>query len=161
MLDRLKELQVTRHRYGSGKELRAALSDPALRAEIAALSRRYLHRTVTGCGDCYMDAYFALLALDTDRIMEKEQCKFALKAGVLLSDCVNYDVSLNMTNANISDSLALYHLSTNPNCRGKFSRLPENVDEMIEEYRATGKETGTDTAPKRKRRKPKIQDGAL
>ena len=80
---------------------------------------------------------------------------------MLLSDCVNFDVSLNMTNANISDSLALYHLSTNPNCRGKFSRLPENVDEMIEEYRARGKETGTDTAPKRKRRKPKTQDGAL
>lgn len=65
----------------------------------------------------------------------KKICSFWLLAGVLLQDSVNFDNDLLCSNANITDELALYHLSTNPNCRALFQELPENVDELIEKYK--------------------------
>ena len=70
----------------------------------------------------------------------KKVLKFWLLAGALLQDCINQDIDLCCSNANITDDLALYHLKTNPNCRDQFQELPENVDELIEAYVIPGTE---------------------
>ena len=66
--------------------------------------------------------------------MQKEECKFKLRGGKLLLDAVNGDVSKAMTQANISDELALYHLKTNPYCEEYFEELPANWKEMVENF---------------------------
>lgn len=66
--------------------------------------------------------------------MSKIECQFELKRGKLLRDVVNQDVSKNMTQFNISNELALYHLKTNPGCCNFFSQLPEDLDAQLEGF---------------------------
>lgn len=132
MIKRLKILKEKRGQFANGSELLAAIKNSQeLREEIGALSLFFLGREVSGCNNCYMDAFFELLHLNEQQIMDKANTHFHLRAGVLLRDVVNFDATKNMTNANISDSLALYHLRTNPSCRELFDELPNNVDELI------------------------------
>lgn len=134
MLERLLTLQSKREQYPDGGALLTAVkTDAALRAEIEALAEHFLGRKVSGCSNCYMDAYIELIHLSKQQIMAKENTHFHLKAGVLLHDVVNYEVKKNMTNANLTDELALYHLRTNPSCRELFDKLPDNIDELLAE----------------------------
>lgn len=52
----------------------------------------------------------------------------------MLLDAVNGDVSKAMTQANISDELALYHLKTNPYCEEYFEELPADWKEQVEAF---------------------------
>lgn len=63
--------------------------------------------------------------------MERIEREYELKDGVLIRDMRTFDYSKNMTNANLTEELALFHLCTNPACRGKFKRLPEDIDKRI------------------------------
>ena len=133
MIERLKKLQATRGQFANHSELSRCLkSDDSLRREIDALSRAFLNKKVSGCSNCYTDAYFELITLSIDKAMGKSI--FELKRGKLLRDVVNFDVSKNMTQANITDDLALYHLSTNPGCAKFFAVLPDNWEELVEAY---------------------------
>ncbi|MEI7503709.1 MAG: hypothetical protein WCJ61_10535 [Paludibacter sp.] len=78
----------------------------------------------------------------------KKLCQFLLLAGALLQDIVNWDNDLLCSNANITDDLALYHLKTNPNCRELFQELPENVDELIEDFVLPGEKKSEDESQK-------------
>ena len=132
MISRLIALQQGKGKFANGGELSKALKeDNALRQEIEVLTRHFLGRQVTGCINCYTDAYFELLTLSKEKAMEKMETQFALRAGVLLRDVVAQDSSKNMSNANMSNDLALYHLRTNPDCRKFFTKLPDNIDEML------------------------------
>ena len=108
--------------------------DGELQREISELARHYLGREVRGCNNCYSDALFELLTLNIERAMQKEECKFKLRGGKLLLDAVNGDVSKAMTQANISDELALYHLKTNPYCEEYFEELPADWKEQVEAF---------------------------
>ena len=133
MIQRLKTLQAKKAQYPNGRVLMQSLkTDLVLRKEIETLSKQFLDKTVKGCSNCYYDAYLELISLSVDKIMNKQQCRFEIRRGVLLRDVVNLDISKNMTQANITDELALYHLKTNPKCAEKFSRLPENWKELVE-----------------------------
>lgn len=67
--------------------------------------------------------------------MECKPLEYLLPAGALLYDVVNMDSARAMSNANIREELALYHLATNPGCEKQFSRLPEDWKERVEVYK--------------------------
>jgi hypothetical protein len=54
----------------------------------------------------------------------KPECQFQLKRDKLLHDVINLDFRLTLTQGNISNERALYHLKTNPGCAECFVRLP-------------------------------------
>lgn len=128
-------IQALRPLFNDGRSLHERLQqDGELQREISELARHYLGREVRGCSNCYSDALFELLTLNIEKAMQKEECKFKLRGGKLLLDAVNGDVSKAMTQANISDELALYHLKTNPYCEEYFEELPADWKEMVEAF---------------------------
>lgn len=146
-INRLRKLKEGRAMYPNGASLDLSLrNDKALRAEIEFLAFALLDRKVQGCLNCYTDAYFELINFDEKMAMEKTTCIFHLKHGVLLKD-INGDKAKMMSNHNISNELALYHLQTNPNCKRFFDR-PSNIDAVIEEMTAPKVEV-TERVPKR------------
>lgn len=135
MIERLLLFQQSKSLFTTGESLQeACTNDVDLKKEIESLALYFFKRTVSGCRNCYMDAYLELINLNTDKIMTQEESKFKLRHGVLLRDTVNHDISLNATVHNLTDELALYHLSTNPDSREYFEELPDNVDELVEKY---------------------------
>ena len=131
----MRAIQALRPLFNDGRSLHERVKqDGELQREISELARHYLGREVRGCSNCYSDALFELLTLNIERAMQKEECKFKLRGGKLLLDAVNGDVSKAMTQANISDELALYHLKTNPFCEEYFEELPANWKEMVEAF---------------------------
>ena len=67
--------------------------------------------------------------------MEIKPIEYQLQASALLPDVVNMDGAKAMSNANISEELALYHLATNPVCEERFIRLPHDWKDRVEAYR--------------------------
>ena len=135
MIESLIILQETKGQFAGMSELSLALkSDLALRSRIETLSRIYLHRTVSGCNNCYCDAYLELIHLNIDKAMAQENSKFKLKAGALLRDVVNFDISKNATQHNLTDELALYHLKTHPEYADLFEKLPKSWQKMAEKF---------------------------
>ena len=129
-IDRLVELQRNRKRHIYGSALDFALrNDNVLRGEIDFLAEKFLNKKIAGCINCYTDAYFELLTLDKKMAIEKQKCVFRLRAGALIKD-VNGDRSKMMSNHNITNELALYHLRTNPHCRRFFDK-PDDLDAAI------------------------------
>ena len=131
----MRAIQALRPLFNDGRSLHERVQqDGELQREISELARHYLGREVRGCTNCYSDALFELLTLNIERAMQKEECKFKLRGGKLLLDAVNGDVSKAMTQANISDELALYHLKTNPYCEEYFEELPTDWKEQVEAF---------------------------
>lgn len=134
MIERLRAIQALRPLFNDGRSLHQRVQqDGELQREISELARHYLGREVRGCSNCYSDALFELLTLNIEKAMQKEECKFKLRGGKLLLDAVG-DVSKAMTQANISDELALYHLKTNPYCEEYFEELPTDWKEQVEAF---------------------------
>jgi hypothetical protein len=138
MLERLNALKSRKHLRPSDL-IEALKRDSGLRNEVNSLSRYFLGRSVSGCSNCFFDAYMELVNLKN---ME-EKTKFKLRRGVVLYDPVNLDAGKMLTSANCTDELALYHLKFNPNCRKHFHELPDDVEELIKSY-----QTGTPTTKK-------------
>ena len=131
MHDRLQSLRAKAKAYTRPSDLTAALErDSGLRNEISSLSRYFLKRSVSGCGNCYFDACMELIHLKN--YMET---RFKLLRGVVLYDPIALDAGKILTAANCTEELALYHLKFNPSCRKHFYELPEDVDELIKNYR--------------------------
>ena len=122
LIERLENLKSTRKQFGKGAELFSFIqTNVQFKNEIVSLSKHFLHRTVGigGCSNCVYDAYFELINLK-DLPMETN---YRLRAGVILRD-VNGDSSKMMSNANITDDLAQYHLESNPKCAKFFEKMP-------------------------------------
>lgn len=147
MKDRLQQLRDLKI---SSSDLRQRIeNDSSFRKEIEELSMYFLGDKPHGCGNCYFDYFFKLRS---KTIMDKSS-NFELRAGVLLHDPVNRDISKILTRHNLTDELALYHLVHNPECRIYFSKLPENIDELIEN------QSRDDTAQPKKPKFAKRQKG--
>lgn len=135
MIQRLIKFQANKGQFANGSELfNACKSDKNLRSEIETLSKYFLNRSVSGCQNCYMDAYIELSNLNIQKVMEKQKCDFKLRAGALLRDVAGRDPKKNCTNANITNELALHHLKTNPGCRKYFEKVPEDLSERLKSY---------------------------
>ena len=129
----MKEILSFRDKYGklTRQELREKIKhEHAFRQE---LERLYVRATGLklnkSCSDCWMDAYIVLMTIKQITTMQEKN--FELKAGALLIDVVNHDNAKLCTRHNLTDELALYHLKTNPACRKKFSKLPDNIEELL------------------------------
>jgi hypothetical protein len=128
MIERLNILKSKK--FSDATQLRNALkNDTALRHEVEVLTKRFLGRSVSGCGNCFFDAYMELI-----NIKNMEETKFQVKRGAVIYDPVNQDAGKILTFSNCTDELALYHLKHNPGCKKYFAVLPENIDELLEEY---------------------------
>lgn len=122
-------LRSYRDKYSSSASLmQACKEDAELISLIKTLSKRYLNRNVTGCSNCIMDAYLELITLKNETIMEKDNCLFSLKAGVLLGQD---DIDNICSNANITNDLAIYHLNKRPDNIRFFSKFPENWTNLL------------------------------
>jgi hypothetical protein len=123
-----KRLEILKSKkYPAASELRNALkSNSELRQEIETLTKHFLGRSVSGCGNCHFDAYMDLINLK-----KMNETKFKVKHGAVLYDPVNQDLNKVLTANNCTDELAIYHLKHNPGSRKYFSVLSENVDELI------------------------------
>ena len=129
----MKEILSFRDKYGklTRQELREKIKhEHAFRQE---LERLYVRATGLklnkSCSDCWMDAYIVLMTIKQITTMQEKN--FELKAVALLIDVVNHDNAKLCTRHNLTDELALYHLKTNPACRKKFSKLPDNIEELL------------------------------
>ena len=135
MIERLIKLQENRKQFANDSELFSYLeTDYDFRSTIESLGIAFLHRTVSGCINCHCDAYHELMNLNIEKVMEQENSKFKLKAGALLRDVVNFDVSKNATQHNLTDELALYHLKTHPEYAALFEKLPKSWQKMAEKF---------------------------
>ena len=105
-------------------------SDVGFRAEIAALTLRFLHRKIGNCNNRYFEECRNLNLLTQNRIMKQEACKYQLKSGALLID--PDDPTKNCTKFNLTNELAEYHLRRNPNCARLFAFIPpkEEVEQV-------------------------------
>lgn len=130
-IDRLKALQ-TDTGFPSAGELYARLeTDEELRNEIRFLAKTFIKQEVGNCTNCLIDSYVLLKKLDINKAMKQETSQFALKAGVVLSQGAPQDKW--MTNRNCTDELATYWIKKDPSCLKFFSKVPDNINALIEE----------------------------
>jgi len=72
MIEKLKTFQTKRTRYSNIHELAQSLiADENLKRELEELSRVFLHKTVSGCKNCYHDAYIQLMNLKIEDALKK------------------------------------------------------------------------------------------
>lgn len=101
--------------------------------QVRTLAREFLGKEVTGCGFCLLSAHFELIKLDMATIKNKTS-EYQVLAGVVLHDPVNKDFSKILTAANVTESLALYHIAHNPRALQYFSRVPEDLQARLQKY---------------------------
>lgn len=132
--ERVERLKEQVGHFANARLLTNELSkNSELRNEIRSLYALIYGRQLTGCINCITDAVFEIL--NKKNIMELKPKEYLLPAGALLHDVVNMDSAKAMSNANISEELALYHLATNPGCEARFIRLPEDWKQRVEAYK--------------------------
>ncbi|MDH6354492.1 hypothetical protein M2132_000820 [Dysgonomonas sp. PH5-45] len=83
----------------------------------------------TSCGRCYNDAFIEMYTTLKKHGL-RPMSKFRLCNGVVLQSARFKEI---VTNANMTDQIALLWLKDNPHRIGLFSRYPENWKELIEQ----------------------------
>lgn len=140
MIERLKAIQDTYNglsKEGKDRYIRSFDTDSHLQEEVRVLAKHFLNRTIKGCSWCALGAFLDLLRLNQKDMEQKENSNklgFQLLAGTLLHDPINKDFSKILTPQSLTDELALYHLALNPRAKEYFSRMPANVDELVDDY---------------------------
>lgn len=135
----------------------ANLTENSQRAkELRELGEYFLHKKIGGCKLCLLSAFFELQTLTPQKLntMNREnKLGFRLLAGALLHDPLNLSIDKLLTNNNMSDELALYHLSVNPKAIEFFASYPPNVEELVSDYIARNSDgalRGADTVRTRR-----------
>lgn len=108
--------------------------------EIRALYKAYFHRDISGCGWCLLSGHLELIKLKPTITMQAE---YKLKAGTVLHDPINKDVSKMLTPLRLTEELALYHLAFNPRAVRFFTQIPPDINERIARFLS---ECGSDLA---------------
>lgn len=126
--ERLIALQESKSKYLNGQDLLSSLkADSTLMREVRYLTKVYLHRALTGCSSCAMDAYIELIHIKpTDYDMEEKL--YEMKAGALLYD---RSTDEHYSNFNITDEVAERLLKAQPLHIAKFRKFPEDWEERI------------------------------
>ena len=107
----------------------------------------YRKKLNKSCGDCWFDAYVVLMNTNPEKAKTMKEKLFDLRAGAVLIDVVKRDPAKTVTHHNITDELALYHLSTNPSYIKYFSIYPDNWAELVMEYSQPKKTQESATKP--------------
>ncbi len=143
LAERIEQLRKQVEHFGNARLLTNELSRNAeLKNEVRSLYSIIFGKQLTGCLNCIVDAVFEIL--NKKDIMTNKPLEYLLPAGALLHDVVNMDSAKAMSNANISEELALYHLATNQGCEARFIRLPEDWKRRVEAYKQRGQQEQTE-----------------
>lgn len=98
---------------------------------IESLYFQLFNKPLNGCGSCLADGLATLLHYSRKNIKAIMNCRFKLKAGVLLADPFN---ALPMvTSGNLTDELAIAYLKANPARISMFSEVPNDLDELLKD----------------------------
>ena len=92
------------------------------------------------CSECWVDAYVLLMKAELERFGGEAERKFDLRAGALLLDIKGGDSTKMCTRVNLTDELALFHLSANPKNIEYFSKYPKNWKLLVANYAKKQKE---------------------
>lgn len=99
--------------------------------ELRKLYKFYFNQDFGGCGNCIVDATAKILGIDLNsELANKKEISFQLYAGALLQDVVNFDSSKSVSNYNLTEDNAWWHLNQSPSKLSEFVTLPENFDEL-------------------------------
>jgi hypothetical protein len=123
---------IAERKFEISKQLHLALkNDSEFKNSIKTLSEKFLGRQVQGCSNCLEDAYWELIQMYKKNNGMEKTVKYKIRAGALIYDVINKDASKVMTQANITDELAEYHLLTNKLARKYFENLPIDIDTQL------------------------------
>lgn len=124
--ERLIALQESKSKYLNGQDLLSSLkADSELMREVRYLTKVYLHRTLTGCSSCAMDAYIELIHIKPTDNMEKQ---YELNAGALLYDRATDN---HYSNFNLTDEVAEALLKAQPLHIKHFRKFPEDWEKRV------------------------------
>lgn len=108
-------------------ELRTTREEAArIKAAFRVVFKREVRET---CGNCIGDALVQLRALykqDKEQMKKQCECRYALKAGVLIR--LNYGDAEFYSNANLTDEVAEAYIAADPSRRAQFQKLPEDAE---------------------------------
>ena len=142
---RIEEFKTPRQRS------KILASDAKLKAEVKSVYKGLFNKELTGCVDCLADGLFEILNLNGKRMTQLIERRFWLKAGAVIHD-KNFNAEKMMSNVNITDELALYHLSRNPDCAKHFRIIPDNWRELISESENKTATSGTPKEPAQRKK---------
>ena len=91
-----------------------------------------------GCSTCYYEAYHEIINFDKNKLMEKLNCKYKLKVGVLLRTFGKPEMDCNYKT--ITDVKAEFHLNNDPFKIAYFESMP---DEKRKYYESKCKDLAT------------------
>ena len=105
--------------------------------EAARISAAYLQifkkQVVRTCGNCLGDALAELTALyrkNPERMEEQNNCKYQLRAGMLIR--LNFGDNVYYSNANLTDKVAEEYIMAKPSRLSDFEKYPESIVKKIE-----------------------------
>lgn len=134
MLEALISLKEKSGQFQTGSALYFYIKDNSeIRNILFELSRSLLEIKLGSCDSCYMDAYIKLAKMDMDSAINKLNCEYKLKDGVLLHLNGKPISKYNLTNELAKEYLTLY-----PEDADKFSIIPEDKP-VIQEKKKVGR----------------------
>jgi hypothetical protein len=114
----------------TGDELYEYSTRADIKKLITDIYFRLLAKKPKGCNNCWADAMIEIINISKKIIMDKLSCDYAVRAGYLARDRFG-DAAKNMTQHNITNELAEYHLATNPGIDKYFTRLPDDWQDRV------------------------------
>ena len=81
------------------------------------------------CSNCWFDAFILIMRTNLEKLKAMQEKQFDLRAGVVLVD-PHGDPAKTVTQRNLTDELALYHLRVNPSCIKWFCIYPKNWEQL-------------------------------
>lgn len=157
MLDLFRKITNKKGDFGGITELLSFIkNNPQFRADIETVYYQIRHRRLRGCSNCIADAFIELCTLKEEDIIQHMECRFKLRAGVLILN--PNDGRKNISNYNITDAAAIEALAQDPSKIALFDDFPSSweaevadflkPDEVKEEPKATTTTTRKKTTRK-------------
>lgn len=109
--------------------VKAIKANSQVQSIIESLYFQLFNRPLNGCGSCLADGLAVLLHYSKKNINSIMNCRFKLKAGVLLADPFNRLPMV--TSGNLTDELAIAYIKKNPARKSLFEELPDDLDELL------------------------------
>jgi len=105
-------------------------SDTDFRNETERLYESIYHTKLNkSCGNCWFDAFILIMRTKPEKLKAMQEKQFDLRAGVVLVD-PHGDPAKTVTQRNLTDELALYHLRVNPDAIKWFCIYPKNWEQL-------------------------------
>jgi hypothetical protein len=106
------------------------------------------------CSNCWFDAFILIMRTNLEKLKAMQEKQFDLRAGVVLVD-PHGDPAKTVTQRNLTDELALYHLRVNPSCIKWFCIYPKNWEQLAVQ---SGIEAEKKTSPVPETKEPATSD---